>query len=144
MRTVIILSLGILLLCGVIIMAQQQGKKSGSECTPSASQSNSAGEEAAQFNCLPDDITLQDVVTYSIIKPERNETVRDKLSKLKAKCENGKLVDEHRKEIRFFRLECWGNPPADYQERQQQQQDKLKELEKKYTVIVMGCDPHMQ
>ena len=143
MRTVIILSLGILLLCGVIIMAQQQGKKAGSECTPSGSQSNSAGEEAAQFNCLPDDITLQDIVTYSI-KPERNETVRDKLLKLKAKCENGKLVDEHSKEIRFFRLECWGNPPADYEERQQNQQDKLKELEKKYTVIVMGCDLRMQ
>lgn len=144
MRTVTILSLGILVLCGVIIMAQQQGKKSASEHAPSGAQSNSAGDtEAAQFDCLPDDITLQTVVTYSF-KPEKNETVKDRLLKLKAKCENGKLVDERGKEIRFFQLECWGNPPADYEERQQHQQDKLKEMEKKYTVIVMGCDPRMQ
>ena len=38
-------------------------------------------------------------------------------------------------EIRFFRIQCWGNPPADYRERQQRQQDELKEMEKKYTVV---------
>jgi hypothetical protein len=76
--------------------------------------------------------------------PEKNLTVRDKLIELKAKCERGKLVGDRRREIRFFRLECWGNAPADYKERQQQQQAELKKLEKKYTVVLMGCDLRMQ
>ena len=141
MRPVIILSLGVLVLFGGVIMAQQQSKSSGKECPPSSAQPNAASnEQATQFDCLPDDITLKDVVTYTL-EADKNVTVRDKLIEMKAKCEKGKLVDSHHKEIRFFRPDCWGNPPADYEERQQQQQERLKELEKKYTVIVMGCDP---
>ena len=144
MRSVIILSLGVLLLFGVIIMAQKNSKKSGSDCPPSSTAANGvSNEQAAQFECLPDDVTLKTVATYSL-KAERDVTVKDKLIELKATCENGKLVDDHHKEIRFFRLQCWGNPPADYQERQQQQQEELKKLEKKYTVVVMGCNPRIE
>lgn len=144
MRTAIIASLVVLLLFGGIVMTQQQSKKSGSECAASSQPSNGASDtQATNFDCLPDDITLKDVVTYGF-EPEKNVTVRDKLIELKAKCESGKLVDDHQREIRFFRLECWGNPPADYEERQQQQQEELKKLEKKYTVILMGCDLRMQ
>jgi hypothetical protein len=139
-----ILSLGVLILFGVIVMAQQQSNNSGQACPASSPPSNAASnEQAARFDCLPDDITLKDVVTYGF-EADKNVTVHDKLIEMKAKCKNGKLVDSHHREVRFFRLECWGNPPADYKERQQQQQERLKELEKKYTVIVMGCNPRMQ
>ncbi|MGB7923230.1 MAG: hypothetical protein WCF57_08300 [Pyrinomonadaceae bacterium] len=124
-------------------MAQCQGKNSAKGEPSSGAQSNTMDDkdqqEAARFDCLPEDTTLKDVVTYKG-DASKNVTVRDKLIALKAKCENGKLVDARRKEIRFFRIQCWGNPPADYRERQQRQQDELKELEKKYTVIVMGCN----
>jgi hypothetical protein len=144
MRQVLILALGVLLLPGAVSMAQCQSKNTAQGDSSSSEQSKAMNDkdqqEAAQFDCLPDDIALKDVVAYRQ-KAERNVTVRDKLIELKAKCENGKLVDEHHKEIRFFRVQCWGNPPADYRERQQRQQEALKELEKKYTVVVMGCNP---
>ena len=144
MRSVMIVSFGVLLLVGVVIMAQKNNKQSGSDCPPSSTAANGvSNEQAAQFECLPDDVTLKDVVTYSL-KAEKNVTVRDKLIELKAKCENGKLVDDHHKEIRFFRLQCWGNPPADYEERQARQQEELEKLEEKYTVVVMGCNPRLE
>jgi hypothetical protein len=143
MRQVIILALGVLLLPAAMSMAQCQGKNSARGDSSSGKQSNTMNDkdqqEASQFDCLPEGITLKDVVTYRQ-KAERNVTVKDKLIGLKAKCENGKLVDEHRKEIRFFRVQCWGNAPADYRERQRKQQDELKELEEKYTVVVMECN----
>ena len=146
MRQVMILALGVLLLPGAISLAECQNKPSAQGDSSSSNQSKTMNDKdqqeaaAAEFDCLPEGIALKDVVTYRQ-KAERNVTVRDKLIELKAKCENGKLVDEHHKEIRFFRVQCWGNPPADYRERQQRQQEALKELEKKYTVVVMGCNP---
>ena len=143
MRQVMILALGVLLLPGAISMAECQNKHPAKGDSSSSVQSNTMNDkdqpEATSFDCLPDGIALKDVVTYRQ-KAERNVTVRDKLVELKARCENGVLVDAHRKEIRFFRIQCWGNPPADYRERQRKQQEELKELEKKYTVVVMGCD----
>jgi hypothetical protein len=143
MRQVMIFALGALLLPGAMSMAQCQGKHSAKEDSSSSAQSKSMNDKdqqaaAAQFDCLPDNIALKDVVSYRG-DASKNVTVRDKLIGLKAKCENGKLVDEHDREIRFFRVECWGAPPEDYRERQQRQQDELKELEKKYTVVVMEC-----
>jgi hypothetical protein len=145
MRLAIVLSLGILLALGVIIMAQQQSKAPAQESPSSGSQSKTgceADQQAAQFDCLPDEISLKDVVTYRR-NAEKNVTVKDTLLELKAVCKDSKLVDDGGKEIRFFRMQCWGNPPADYRERQKRQQDELKELQKKYTVVVMGCNPFM-
>jgi hypothetical protein len=144
MRQIMVLALGVLLLPGAISMAECQNKHSAKSDSSSSNQSNAMNdnnrsEADAQFDCLPDGIALKDVVTYRQ-KAERNVTVRDKLIELKARCENGVLVDGHQKEIRFFRIQCWGNPPADYRERQRKQQEELKELEKKYTVVVMGCN----
>jgi hypothetical protein len=69
-------------------------------------------------------------------------TVEQKLTAMKARCKNGKLVDAQGKEISFFRLEgCWGNPPADYQEILAQQQQQLDKLKQRYTVIEMTCNP---
>ena len=147
MHKVMILSLGVILLFGGIIMAQQQSKNPAEESSSSTLQCNTVKDEdqqASRFDCLPDDVTLKDVVTYNKGNSRKNVTVKDKLLKLKAQCKNGKLVDDDHKEIRFFRVQCWGNPPADYKERQQRQQEELKELEKKYTVVVMGCNTLIQ
>ena len=136
MHKVIILSLGVIILIGGIIMAQQQGKNPAEESSSSNLQQED--EQSKRFDCLPDDVTLKDVVTYHKAT-QKNITVKDKLLKLKAQCENGKLVDEHHKEIRFFRVQCWGTP-CRLQRASTAQQDELKEMERN-TVVVMGCNP---
>lgn len=67
-------------------------------------------------------------------------TVEQKLTKLKATCKKGKLLDQNGREIRFVQLiGCWGNPPVDYQEQLDRQQKEVKELSEKYTVIQIPC-----
>jgi len=73
-----------------------------------------------------------------------NITVEKRLAQLKARCRNRKLLDAKGREIRFHRPSCWGNPPADYQEIQQQEAEELLKLQKRYTVIVFGCNPMIQ
>lgn len=97
-------------------------------------------ELSAEFPCLPPHLSLDDVVTYRR-GGAANITVKDKLIELKAYCYKGKLVDAKRREIRFFNVECWGNPPPDYQEIQQKRQAELERLQRRYTVIILGCDP---
>jgi hypothetical protein len=72
----------------------------------------------------------------------KKTTVEQRLIELDAHCDNGKLVDAAGKEIYFYRLKgCWGNPPADYQEILEQQNEHLEQLRKRYTVIEMTCNP---
>jgi hypothetical protein len=89
--------------------------------------------------CLPKGIKL----TNGVVSEKKGESVNvgQRLVELKAHCRDGKLVDGHCREIRFFRFECWGNPPYDYLERERQQSERLAQLKKRYTVIVLGCDP---
>jgi hypothetical protein len=97
--------------------------------------------------CLPNGTELTDVVSATITKPgaelaTKKTTVEEKLIAIKARCKKGKLVDASGREIRFFRLQgCWGNPPADYQEILARQDEELKKLRKRYTVIEMTCNP---
>jgi hypothetical protein len=63
---------------------------------------------------------------------------------MNARCRKGKLLDRKGREIRFFHVSCWGNPPPDYLEIQQQEKAKLVKLKRRYTVIVLGCDPLTQ
>ena len=101
---------------------------------------------AQQFACLPEGFTLTDIVAYRNGKngKEENLTIKDKLLELKAECRAGKLIDANKKEIKFFRLACFGNPPADYEEIMQKQQEELHHLQQQYTVIILGCNPHIQ
>ena len=96
-----------------------------------------------KFSCLPKDVRADDVVSYGL-KGRQKVTVERKLTELKARCRSGKLVDARGREIRFFRISCWGNPPADYLEIQERQNKELAELKKRYTVIVFGCNPMIQ
>ncbi len=99
-----------------------------------------AASHASPLRCLPNDINLRDQVVAEN-GDKANITVEKQLAMLKARCRKGKLVDGKRREIRFFKLECWGNPPADYQETQKARNEELAKLKQHYTVIVIRCDP---
>ena len=98
---------------------------------------------AERFPCLPKDVTADQVVSYGL-KGTQKVTVEKRLIELKARCRSGKLVDAKGREIRFFHMSCWGNPPPDYLEIQERQNKELAELKKRYTVIVFGCNPMIQ
>jgi len=92
------------------------------------------------FTCLPKDVRADEVVSYDV-EGKPSLTVKKKLIELKARCRRGKLVDAKGREIRFFRISCWGNPPEDYLEIQKREGEALAELKKHYSVIEFGCDP---
>jgi len=94
-------------------------------------------QKTARFDCLPEDIRLEQIVSYG----KRNVTVEETLDAMKATCENGMLMDQNKKEIRFFRVACFGNPPHDYDEIRQREQEEIARLQQDYSVIVIECDP---
>lgn len=95
----------------------------------------------SKFDCLPKNVQLSDVVAST---KKGNVTVEKRLIEMKAQCRKGKLVDAKRREIRFFRPSCWGNPPPDYLEIQQRENAELQKLKATYAVIVFGCNPMIQ
>jgi len=95
--------------------------------------------QRSKFDCLPEDVRSNDIVSYGKTT-KANVTVEKRLIEIKAQCRNGKLVDAKRREIKFFRPSCWGNPPADYLEIQQRENAELQKLKRTFTVIVFGCD----
>jgi len=95
------------------------------------------------FTCLPKDIQAGEVVSYQP-KEIQNITVAKKLVAMKARCQNGKLVDAKRREIRFFHPSCWGNPPPDYVQIRQRENQEVAELKKRYTIIEFACNPMTQ
>jgi hypothetical protein len=109
-------------------------------CLPSGNAKNKGF-----VSCLPAGTNLEEIVSSPQVKSasgisSKRVTVRDTLSKLKAHCKKGKLVDGAGREIRFYRLVgCWGNPPEDYQAQLARQSRELQRLRKKYTVVEMGC-----
>jgi hypothetical protein len=102
-----------------------------------------------KFERLPENIKLETEVR----KETRNDkgevisfeitTVEKRLNELNARVENDKLVDEKGREIRFFEPLCRGVSAGDEQDEiDRRAKDKeLAELLKKYTVIVLHCDP---
>jgi hypothetical protein len=101
---------------------------------------SASGQDAAK--CLPPDVHLDQIVSYGRTAKE-NITVAKKLRELNARCHHGKLVDHNKREIRFFRVSCWGHPPPDYLEIKEQERIELAKLKKTYTVVVMSCDPRI-
>jgi hypothetical protein len=99
----------------------------------------------AQFACLPEGFTPADVVSYTRKHKDKEGflTLQDKLVELKARCKSGKLVDGKGREIRFFRVTCYGNPPENYEELMQKEREELEALQKHFTVIVLACDPRI-
>jgi hypothetical protein len=102
--------------------------------------SRKATKPAQAFACLPNEIKADYTVSYR----ERNVTVEEKLIELKAYCEDGKLFDGAKKEIRFYRIACFGNPPYNYHEIRQREREEIARLRQSFTVIVMECNPMIQ
>ena len=98
---------------------------------------------------LPENITPETKVRNEV-KNEKGETISSDvttveklLKQLKARYENDKLVDAKGREIKFFEPLCRGTSEgfeAD-QKAGQEKGKELDELQKKYTVIVIYCDP---
>jgi hypothetical protein len=93
--------------------------------------------------CLPQGVDRREVVSSSPVKQGsvvQQVTVKDVLTRLKARCKKGKLVDKNGRQIYFYRLiGCWGNPPEDYQQQLDAQAKEIERLKKKYTVIEIPC-----
>jgi len=92
-------------------------------------------------SCLPEGIKLDDVVTGGNKKTA--VTVAQKLKQLGASCKpKNKLVAKNGKPIYFYKLTgCWGMAPQNYEEILAEQGRKIADLEKKYEVIQMTCNP---
>jgi len=89
------------------------------------------------FDALPAGIKLDHVVSYG----KKEATVQEKPVELKACSKDGKLFDGNHREIRFYRLACFGNPPHDYDEIRQREQAEIEQLRQNFTVIAMECNP---
>ena len=110
---------------------------------------------AQKYPCLPSDIKTDSVASVvTTFLPHGRQattqiTVLQTLKMLKGKCYRGKLVDNRKKEIRFFHLQgCWGNPPEGYREIIEAQKKEIAKLKERYTVIEMTCNsgetpPHL-
>jgi len=96
-----------------------------------------------QYTCLPKDVRADETVSHGF-KGRPAVTVQNKLTEMKARCRKGRLVDAKGREIRFFHLSCWGNPPENYQEIRRRETADLATLKKRYTVIEFGCNPMIQ
>jgi len=102
-----------------------------------------SGSGIKQYACLPKDVHADEAVSYGF-KGRPAVTVQTKLVEMKARCRKGRLVDSKGREIRFFHLSCWGNPPENYQEIRRRETAELAKLKKRYTVIEFGCNPMIQ
>jgi hypothetical protein len=139
-KIVIIIAL-VFLCAGVSIQGQTKALTDHSSGIRHRAQKRKA--HSARINCLPPGTQLDDIVSHGL-KGRGSVTVEKKLAQLKARCRNGKLVDAKGREIRFFRMSCWGNPPPDYLEIEQRENAELQKLQKRYTVIVFGCNPMIE
>jgi hypothetical protein len=92
-------------------------------------------------SCLPDSVKKLDNVASD---SAATDTVRATLDRLRARCEGKRLIDQEGREIRFVHLLCWGNPPADADEQTAAQQHEIADLRKRFTVILLRCDPRTE
>lgn len=141
MRKIAIIITFAFLFAGVSFQGQSKSLSDGSSGRRHRTQKRRA--HSTRINCLPPGTKLDEVVSYGL-EGRGTVTVEKKLAELKARCRNRKLVDSKGREIRFFRTSCWGNPPDDYLEIQQRENEELQKLRKRYTVIVFGCNPMIQ
>lgn len=105
--------------------------------------------QQTKYDRLPPNVTLdaevrKDVLNRSgkVISTEVT-TVEKRLKELKARYRKNVLVDGKGREIRFFEPLCRG-VSAGFEEDQKAQKEKTSELaalRKKYTVIVLYCNP---
>jgi len=100
-----------------------------------------------RFSCLPANMKSiivsaekrSDSSGHSTIK---EVTVEERLIEMGVRCKRGKLLNKEKREIRFYKLTgCWGYPVKGAQEILQKQDEEIRELKKKYSVIEITCWP---
>ncbi len=138
-----LVGVSILILLAGLALAQGERPRKLSTSALAVADEDAGPSPSKSLGCLPKDVRADEAVSYgnngkSIL------TVEKKLAEMKAGCRRGKLVDAKGREIRFFRVSCWGNPPDDYQEIRQREDEELAKLKKRYAVIVFGCNPMIQ
>jgi hypothetical protein len=108
-----------------------------------------AYSQQTKYDRLPPDVTPETEVRKDVLnrrgKVVSSEvtTVEKRLKELKARYRKNVLVDGKGREIRFFEPLCRG-VSAGFEEDQKAQKEKDRELaalKKKYTVIVLYCNP---
>lgn len=104
--------------------------------------------EQTKFDKLPDGVSLTDEVREET-KNENGEvsykiiTVEEKLKEIGAKYSGEKLVDKNGKEIKFYKPPIRGASQGFEEDQKQQKRDEeqLKSLKEKYTVIILYENP---
>ncbi len=102
-----------------------------------------------KYDRLPEKITLDTEVRKDVLNDKGEivsseiTTVEKRLNELKARYEKDVLVDEKGREIRFFEPLCRGVSAGFEQDQadQKAKDEELAELKKKYTVIILYCNP---
>lgn len=102
-----------------------------------------------KYDRLPPNIKLETEVRKDVLNDKGETvsseitTVEKRLNELKARYEKEVLVDEKGREMRFFEPLCRGVSAGFEQDREDQKakDDELAELRKKFTVIILYCDP---
>lgn len=110
-----------------------------------------AVDAQTKYDRLPPSITLKTEVVKEVktrdgvIVSTGKTTVEKRLNELKARYKKGVLVDGKGREIRFFEPLCRGFSAGAEEDRkaQQEKDTELAELRKKYTVLVLLCDPRV-
>ncbi len=100
------------------------------------------------YPCLPKGITLDTVVSATLAAtPQQSKKVyvKDKLKQLNARCSKKKLVDDEKRQIKFYLLKgCSGiaySPNDPHWKKLKKQDEEIAELRKKFTVITLTCNP---
>lgn len=132
----------------IFVLLLQSGK-CGSATQNAETKVSPTPKTAIKFERLPENIKPETEVVKTV-KNDKGETVSSekttvekRLNELKARYEKEKLVDEKGREIRFFEPLCRGVSAGEEQDEadRKAKEKELAELEKKYTVIVLVCDP---
>ena len=106
-------------------------------------------KKMVKYDRLPPEITAETEVRKDVLNAKKEvvsfeiTTVEKRLNELKARYKKNKLVDSKGREIRFYKSLCRG-VSAGYEQDELDRKAKEKELsdlQKKYTVIVLYCDP---
>lgn len=102
-----------------------------------------------KYDRLPEKITLDTEVRKDTLNAKGEvvsfevQTVEKRLNELKARYKKNVLVDGKGKEIKFFEPLCRGVSAGYEQDHadQKAKDEELAELKKKFTVIVLYCNP---
>ena len=130
----------------------KKDKKTANADKPDAEKTNAdkkMTQEKTKFKDLPDGVKLTDEVRELIKDEDGNVvsgkiiTVEEKLRKIGARYEDGKLVDGDGQEIRFYKPPTRGTSQGFEEDRKQQKRDKkeLQALQEKYRVIILYVNP---